>query len=175
MWIFGYGSLMWDCWEMQFGCLRKEEAELQSFRRDFNKASTVRWGSRSAPGPTLGLEPAEGATCTGVAFEFPDNRSEEIFSYLKEREGHDFTLAKGTVQLQSGSQACARIPTNNRSGETYIGSMPVAERASMVRIASGKAGRCSDYVASIRNELVQRGIDDPYVEEFWRAVSICST
>jgi hypothetical protein len=49
MWIFGYGSLMWDSWEQNFGCLGKEEAQLESFRRDFNKASTFRWGSRSAP------------------------------------------------------------------------------------------------------------------------------
>ena len=121
MWIFGYGSLMWDNWEQQFGCLRKEEAELQSFRRDFNKASTRRWGSQSAPGPTLGLEPAKGARCVGMAFEFPDDRSEEILSYLKGREGPDFTLPDKTVQLRSGCAVPARVSTNSGSGETYIG------------------------------------------------------
>jgi hypothetical protein len=35
---------------------------------------------------------------------------------------------------------------------------------------SGKVGKCIDYVASIREEALQRGIDDLNVEEFWRTV-----
>lgn len=171
MWIFGYGSLMWDTWEQEFGCLRKEKAELLSFRRNFNKASTSRWGTRSAPGPTLGLEPAEGASCVGIAFEFPEHRSEEVLSYLKRREGRDFTLAQGIVHLRSGGRVRARIPTNDRHGKSYIGNRTIAERVSMARVAAGTAGRCIDYVAKIRQELVQREIDDPYVEQFWRALS----
>jgi cation transport protein ChaC len=170
MWIFGYGSLMWDNWEQRFGCLRKEEAELASFRRDFNKASTSRWGTESAPGPTLGLEPVEGTKCIGVAFEFPEDRSEKVSRYLKRREGCDFLLVKGLVELRRGGRVRAHIPTNDRNGKTYIGKRTIAERVSMARVATGKAGRCADYVANIRQELVRRGIDDPYVEEFWRAL-----
>ena len=40
----------------------------------------------------------------------------------------------------------------------------------MARVAAGKAGRCADYVANIRQELVRRRIDDSYVEDFWRAL-----
>src|ERR1700682_2404810 len=115
MWIFGYGSLMCDAWEQQFGGLRKEEAELLSFRRDFNKASTSRWGTPSAPGPTLGLEPAKGASCVGVAFKFPGHRSEEILSYLNRREGRGFILTEDIVYLRGGGYVHARIPTNDRN------------------------------------------------------------
>ena len=172
MWIFGYGSLMWDSWEQSFGCLRKEEAQLQSFRRDFNKASTFRWGSKSAPGPTLGIEPDQDACCIGLAFEFSDDRSEEILGYLKKREGSDFTLEQGIVQLCDGTLITAKIPTNDRRGRTYIGDKIIAERAAMARVAAGKAGKCIDYVANIRQELRRRGIDDPNVEEFWQALHV---
>jgi len=141
MWIFGYGSLMWDGWEQNFGCLRNEEGHLRSFRRDFNKASTFRWGSKSAPGPTLGLEPDEGACCIGLAFEFSDDRSGEVLRYLKKREGSDFTLEQGTVQLRNGTLITAKIPTNDRRGRTYIGDKTIAERAAMARDASGRAGK----------------------------------
>ena len=171
MWIFGYGSLMCENWEQEFGCLRKEEAELLSFRRDFNKASTSRWGTRSTPGPTLGLEPAEGFSCVGIAFEFPEHRSKRILSYLKQREGRDFTLAEGIVHLRSGGHVLARIPTNDRHGKSYIGNKTIAERVTMARVAAGRAGRCIDYVAKIRQELLRREIEDPYVEQFWRALS----
>jgi cation transport protein ChaC len=40
MWVFGYGSLIWDGWENSYGCLRKCVAVLNGYRRTFNKAST---------------------------------------------------------------------------------------------------------------------------------------
>jgi cation transport protein ChaC len=171
MWIFGYGSLMWDGWEQEFGCLRSEEAELPSFRRDFNKASTRRWGTESAPGPTLGLEPTEAATCVGVAFNFADARREEILSQLKHREGPHFSLLEHVVQLRGGDRVPALIPINDRNAKTYIGSRTIAERVLMARTASGTAGRCSDYVANVRQELARRGVHDPCVERFCSAVS----
>ena len=51
MWIFGYGSLMWDGWEATFDCKRKERAVLKGYARSFTKASVKNWGSKTAPGP----------------------------------------------------------------------------------------------------------------------------
>ena len=73
MWVFGYGSLMWDGWEKAFGGIRIDQAVLNGFHRSFNKNSVKNWGTRSVPCPTLGLEPAEGDQCVGTAFEFSDD------------------------------------------------------------------------------------------------------
>lgn len=171
MWVFGYGSLMWDGWEHQFGCARTERAQTSSFRRDFNKASTYRWGTKNAPGPTLGLEPAEDAVCAGTAFELHDDRSEEVIRYLREREGDDFTLEEHSIQLSDGSQVIAIVPVNHRTAATYCGAMTIAQRASMARVASGKAGNCRDYVSGIREKLISMGVHDRSVEEFWSAIA----
>lgn len=72
MWIFGYGSLMWDNWESSYGCSRKCIALLKGYRRTFNKASTQNRGTRKAPCPTLNLENDATGTCKGIAFELPD-------------------------------------------------------------------------------------------------------
>src|SRR6266540_5030931 len=157
MWVFGYGSLMWDGWEHPFGCARAEGAQLPSFRRDFNKASTYRWGTKSAPGPTLGLEPAEGASCAGLAFELQDGQSAEVIRYLRKREGDDFTIEEHSIQLSDGSQVIAIVPVNYRTAATYCGAMTIAQRASMARVASGKAGNCRDYVSGIREKLISMG------------------
>jgi hypothetical protein len=69
MWIFGYGSLMFDGWESGYGCVRREWASLSGYRRVFGKKSVknarppnpLAWSPRSAkdcskramPNPTM--------------------------------------------------------------------------------------------------------------------------
>ena len=78
MWVFGYGSLMWDGWETKHGCTRKERASLPGYERDFNKASIENWGSREHPGPTLGLRADAAGKCEGLAFQVPDGKRERV-------------------------------------------------------------------------------------------------
>ena len=43
--------------------------------------------SKARPGPTLNIVRAEGIPCRGIAFDFPDERSEAVMTELKKREG----------------------------------------------------------------------------------------
>jgi cation transport protein ChaC len=43
MWIFGYGSLMFDGWESERRCVERTWAELAGYRRVFNKRSDGRF------------------------------------------------------------------------------------------------------------------------------------
>src|ERR1041385_5852179 len=113
MWVFGYGSLMLDGWEKQFGCLRRQLAALHSYRRTFNKASTKNWGARQAPCPTLNLESIEGGICKGIAFEFPDSREAFVREYLASREGKGFPLKEVTIRLEDDAEVQAWVPIYN--------------------------------------------------------------
>ncbi len=170
MWVFGYGSLMWDGWEAQHGCTRKERASLAGFRRDFNKASRENWGSREQPGPTLGLSADAAARCEGLAFELPDAERNRVVDYLKQREGKSFALQEEDIDLQSGTRVRALVPVNDPSKSTYIGRQPLQDRAPMAKAAHGSSGACRDYVKNIREKLVELGINDAAVESFWSAV-----
>ena len=55
MWVFGYGSLMWDGWQTEHGCIRMVKATLRGYRRAFNKASVRNWGTRERPAPTVNI------------------------------------------------------------------------------------------------------------------------
>ena len=41
VWVFGYGSLMWDNWENQFQGTCKGKVILKGYHRSFNKKSCV--------------------------------------------------------------------------------------------------------------------------------------
>jgi cation transport protein ChaC len=110
MWVFGYGSLMWDRWEVKHGCTRRVQAELFGYRRTFNKASIKNWGTKATPCPTLNLEKIASGICCGTAFEFPDDHAEQIRACLSQREGIGFVLTKLSIRLDGGNYAEALVP-----------------------------------------------------------------
>ena len=171
MWMFGYGSLMWDGWETEYGSTRSERASLSAFKRDFNKASTKNWGSQESPGPTLGLSPDAKAQCEGMAFELPDTARADVLKALKKREGDTFALQEKDVRLESGDVIKAVVPINDVSAAAYIGDRSISERAEMAKKARGSSGTCVDYVKGTREKLQALGIEDAIVEDFWKVIS----
>src|SRR5690349_18168830 len=121
MWVFGYGSLMWDGWEQKVGGTHVDGAALANYRRSFNKKSTRNWGTSAAPGPTLGLEPSQNAVCTGTAFEFPEKQRTAVKKALKDREGESFELVELPLRLPDGREVHALTPVNSRTDSRYIG------------------------------------------------------
>lgn len=166
MWVFGYGSLMWDGWERALQGSRFDGVVLRNYRRSFNKKSTRNWGMREAPGPTLGLEPDPGGSCTGTAFEFSEDQRAAVEALLREREGRSFALVELPVRLPDGREVRALTPVNDRTARTYIGHVPAADRAALARAARGTSGACAHYVWNIHAKLREMGIVDADVEEF---------
>jgi cation transport regulator ChaC len=164
--VFGYGSLMWDDWQNKYACRSKRLAVLEDYRRTFNKASVVNWGTKQAPGPTLNVVPDPGSSCVGFIFEFPDTIEHEVMLALKEREGgFDFPLR--SVRLETGDKVNAYVPV-------YAGTNTIknpAEIVAMVTTASGKSGKCRDYVLNIAKELKQLGVSDAAVERLAHQIS----
>ena len=170
MWVFAYGALMWDTWEQQFLGVRTDGATLKDFRRDFNEASIVHWGTPKSPGATLGLVKEANAECAGSAFEFGDGHRAAIRSYLRQREGPSFSFPELPVNLPDGRTISAITAINDADAPTYLGAVALQQRAALACRAAGGAGRCVDYVLRVRDKLGQLSISDPSVEEFWEAV-----
>jgi cation transport protein ChaC len=166
MWVFGYGSLMWDKWETTRGCLCRVVAELPGFQRTFNKGSIKNWGTRDKPGPTLNLAAESSASCKGVAFEFPEEKRREVLDYLKQREGKGFDLKPYEIRLENGDRVRAVAPIY--SGKNLLTGRSLAELAAMARAAEGDEGPCTDYVRNIAAKLSELGISDPAVDKFRR-------
>jgi len=169
MWVFGYGSLIWDNWEASAGCLRRMVAELPRFRRTFDKGSVRNWGNAENPCPTLNLAADPSRTCKGVAFEFPEDKRQEIIDYLTKREGKGFRLQQMDIWLQNGGRVNAIVPIY--SGKNLLRGRSSDELAAMARTAKGDNGKCIDYVRNIAMKLADLGIDDRDVNDFWCALN----
>jgi cation transport protein ChaC len=174
MWVFGYGSLMHDGWEIDpsnnFQGIKHTNAKLNGYERDFNKASIANWGTRQNPCPTLGLNQVDGATCIGCAFEFDDTYEDSIMSYLQNRERAGFQLLKLDVELENGQVVQAVTPVNLQNHESYIGNLTIETRAQSVANAAGTSGSCVAYIDGVYNYLRQEGIDDAKVNAMWEAI-----
>jgi glutathione-specific gamma-glutamylcyclotransferase len=165
MWIFGYGSLMWDGWEQRIGFQRHVIATLHGYRRVFNKASVRNWGDRRHPGPTLNIETCEGEACKGVAFEFTDHSRDGVLAYLREREGHGFALREPKVYAPDENEVVAIVPVYE--GPNILASRGLRDLGAQVRAAKGTSGPCVDYVTGVARELSRLSIDDPAVTNLY--------
>jgi glutathione-specific gamma-glutamylcyclotransferase len=164
MWVFSYGSLMWDSWETDRGCLRRVTGELRGYSRSFNKLSVRNWGTRLYPALI-----ASDSSCQGIAFEFPEARRAEIVTYLIHREGKDFTLDEQPIVLAAGAMvAAALVPFYH--GPNIIPLTGAPGLAAMALRAKGVSGSGADYIKGIANHLRQLGIDDPAVADLCSAL-----
>jgi cation transport protein ChaC len=171
VWVFVYGSLMWEGWEKALGGNLVGKATIRGFHRAFNKKSTRNWGSRDAPAPTLGLEPDRVAACTGLLFRFPDTSRTQVLEYFAEREGPGFALEGLEARLEDGPPVIALTPVNDPRHHTYLGRVGLADRARMASVAVGKRGTGTSYVENVRARLRELGIADEHVEEFCQAMA----
>jgi glutathione-specific gamma-glutamylcyclotransferase len=168
MWIFGYGSLMFDGWEAACGCIDRKWADLPGYRRSFNKKSVESRGTREVPGLTLNLGRAAGHVCRGIAFAFEDDdRYRKILMDLQKREAcNPLALA---VQLEDGQVVTAQVFIYE--GRNLIDdSMPLADKAEMVAKAAGMRGSDFEYVRDTYEGLKSVGVNDPAVTALWGAV-----
>jgi cation transport protein ChaC len=167
LWVFGYGSLMWDDWEKPFGCRNRTVATLPGYRRSFSKLSVANWGTKAAPCPTLNLQADASASCKGMAFAFPASNSATVLAYLGKREG-GFEIKPLRVRIDDGTEIQAFVPLY--FGKNLRTDLSVEQQVSMIRAARGTSGPGAAYVQGIAAQLKALGIDDPAVRDLWSAL-----
>ena len=163
MWVFGYGSLMWDDWYDDLQCKSKKTGVLRGYRRSFNKASIRNWGTRDIPGPTLNLIPDPNSSCKGMLFEFPNRNRDAVMKRLSDREGIGFEFEELLVRICLSTTVQALVPIY--SGKNTLQQKSLEQIVQMILKASGEKGRCRDYVLNLHQQMQSMGIEDPAVEE----------
>ena len=82
MWVFGYGSLLWN---PGFEPAEQVRADLQGYSRSFCMQSIHHRGTEEKPGLVLALDEAGADTvCSGMAFRASEAQADDVLAYLRE-------------------------------------------------------------------------------------------
>jgi len=163
LWVFGYGSLLWD---PGFAWTSRRLARLEGFQRSFCMRSIHHRGTPEDPGLVLALDAAPGAVCHGVAFEIAPEIAEETMEYLRAREliSAAYLECVRPVVLDDGSRVEALVYIIDGAHWQYCGNLPLAEQATIIARARGGRGANRDYLFQTTAHLAEVGLADPDLE-----------
>lgn len=160
LWVFGYGSLMWN---PEFEPAEAVTAVLPGFVRSFCMRSIHHRGSEDEPGLVLALDAQEGAECRGLALRIPEAEEETILAALRERElvSSAYLERRLKVVLEDGREVEALAYVVDPDHVQYCGGLAEAEQADIIARAHGGRGPNRDYLWSTAEHLDTLGIADP--------------
>ncbi|RMH50173.1 MAG: gamma-glutamylcyclotransferase [Alphaproteobacteria bacterium] len=163
MWIFAYGSLMWN---PGFAHAERVIARLAGHARRFCLASMHYRGTPESPGLVLALDPDPGAVCTGIAYRALPGTEAATLAYLRARElvSYAYREARLPVDLADGRRVEAVTFVSDPGHPQFRPGLDPEEQARIIARAEGPAGTNRDYLFSTLAHLHELGIPDPELD-----------
>ena len=166
VWIFGYGSLMWN---PAFHHVELRPARLHGWHRRFCLWNTFGRGSPEKPGLMLALEP--GGACAGVALRIAAEAVQSELTVLWNREMLTGAYLPRWVRLASAAGPVDALTfVVNRAHPRYTGRLPPERVAQLLAHARGPLGECREYLEQTVAELARHGAKDGAMHALLRAV-----
>lgn len=161
IWVFGYGSLIWNpmvIFEERVVC------RLDGWRRSFCLPMIAGRGTPETPGRMLSLE--EGGRADGVALRLvaSDWRRELAGIWVREMVTGAYEPAWLPVRFRDGRCRQAVVFTANLHEDHWDPDSSPARIAPMIEAAQGPFGSNAAYVARLHAALQAEGMHDDYVE-----------
>ena len=167
VWVFGYGSLIWNPL-MEFADRRP--ARIHGYHRGFYLWSKVNRGSPEVPGLVLGLD--IGGSCQGVAYRLHDEKLMVELGLLWRREMVMGTYMPRWVKAKIGDRVVRAIAfVVNRGKSGYTGRLDDQQIVSIALKACGHYGSCADYLINTATSLEVAGIADPRLSRLAKLVA----
>lgn len=169
MWVFGYGSLIWD---PGFVPAERQVARLEGWHRSFCMLSFHYRGTPEQPGLVLALDRQAGAACDGVAFRVRPGEEDAVRAYLRAREliSSAYLEAELGIRLADGRDIDAMTYVIDRAHTQYCAGLNLREQAAVIAVAHGDKGSNRDYLHNTVAHLKELGLGDPDLE--WLAATV---
>jgi cation transport protein ChaC len=167
LWIYGYGSLMWD---PGFHFAEVRLADLQGYQRRFSYRTTLGRGCLEQPGLMLSLERSAGC-CRGLAFrvaaEMVDTETTIVWRREMIRGGYRPALLPVSTP-QGDITALAFAP--NLAHPDYVGELPLNETAAIIARGAGVLGTNREYLENLVAQIEHLDIEDAYMTQLLEQV-----
>jgi cation transport protein ChaC len=160
MWVFGYGSLLWN---PGFEVAEMRAATLDGWARSFCMSSIHHRGTEEKPGLVLALDAADGASCRGMAMRVAQGQEQATLAYLRERELISSAYLERELIVRFADASTARAVTYviDPDHVQYCGGMPLEEQARIIAHAVGGRGPNAEYLYNTAAHLHEIGLHDP--------------
>ncbi|KGD82444.1 gamma-glutamylcyclotransferase [Pantoea sp. SGAir0180] len=157
VWIFGYGSLMWN---PVFEADEVASASLHGWHRAFCLRLTAGRGTASHPGRMLALK--EGGITQGLAFRLPESRLHDELALLWKREMITGCYLPTWCELVLDDQrrVTALVFIMDPRHPLYEPDTCPQAVAPLIAAASGPLGSNAQYLFSLEEELTKRGMQE---------------
>jgi len=156
VWVFGYGSLMWN---PAIHVAATERAQIFGYHRSFCLNLIFGRGAPDNPGLMLGLD--SGGSCVGLVHKIaPEHVESELeILWMREMIGNTYVPTWINARCEGGSRNVLTFVAN-KDHERYIGPQPFDEAAARIAKSEGLLGKNRDYLYNTVHHLDEFGISD---------------
>ncbi len=162
LWVFAYGSLIWN---PAMHIAGRHLARALGWHRSFCLATKGGRGNAETPGMLLGLK--QGGHCIGAILRIAEEHIPGELEILWRREMVADGYIPRWVEVETPDGAAlghAIAFTINPAGPSYCGPLPEGELVRRIATARGPLGTAADYLFNTRDGLRELGITDPMLE-----------
>jgi cation transport protein ChaC len=154
IWVFAYGSLMWN---PGFPHLEVRRGRLYGFHRRFCIYSHVYRGTPERPGLVLGLD--LGGSCEGLVFRVPAGEASEVMDYLYARELVTEVYIPRWVRVATpDGEVRAASFVVDRAHHQYTGELELDATAELIRQGVGVSGPGIEYLRNTVHHMEALGL-----------------
>ena len=156
VWIFGYGSLMWN---PAFHYAERRPGMIRGWHRSFCLWTPMGRGTPDNPGLVLGLD--RGGSCRGIAYRIAarDRDTELQLLWQREMVADGYNSRWVTVRGEAGDIRAITWVINPK-GDRYAGKLPMETLARTLATAEGRLGSNRDYLENTVTHLDELGIGE---------------
>lgn len=149
MYVFGYGSLMWN---PNFNYLEKRDFVLENYKRDFCLKTNYHRGCIKQFGIVLGLKYSKNDFCKGILYKIDPLEIKSVLNYLDTRELCEDSYLKSFIKQE---ELTILTYIANKNSQMYVNDMTDEDKAKVIKVARGRSGNNIDYylntIKSMRN------------------------
>jgi cation transport protein ChaC len=161
LWVFGYGSLIWD---PGFTVAERRIGRVSGWHRSFCMRSIHHRGTVEHPGLVLALDRAEGSACAGVAFRVAEGAETATIKALRERELVSSAYLETRLKVATPDGPLEALTYVIDPAHVQYCHLDLEDQARIIAAASGGRGANRDYLWSTAAHLAELGIADPDLE-----------